>query len=161
MKENITTLQFALNPYNAYLKEGKSYLGQLYSLTFAGIIWECVTDNLIPFTLTLKNKAEPHIRLGWKSFDILKVLKDKDEESHDIELSLSESTRLLNFLVYEYKGQLEQLAGKRKAYKFKFYSRGINKSAFKHINAKIKNKDFITEADVLALIEMNITPLND
>lgn len=161
MKEQTISLGFALNPYDAYFKEGKSYFGNLIYLTFAGIIWECVTDNYIPFTLTLENKAEPYIRLGWESFDILKVFKDIDEESHDIELSLSESTRLLNFLVYEYKGQLEQLVGKRKAYKFKFYNRGINKRAFKHINERIKNKDFISEADVLALIEMNITPLND
>lgn len=136
------------------------FIIDLIRITWVNCIASLLLVCYLQFVLHLADKSNPYLQLYDVSFDAISVWKDRDEKSHNIELSLKESVAFINYLVYQYKASLEALAGgRRKAYKYKFHSQGRNKDAFKHIQNRIKDKEMITEMDIVELIKMNVIPL--
>lgn len=147
MKEKIECVWFALSPYHGFDDSNKNSYGQLYNVSFAGITWECTTDNYLPFYLNIKNKKKPYLNLNFISYNVMSYKEDLEDDLFDIQLSLKESVNLLNYLIYEYKSGLEERAGKRTAYKYKFYKNSPARKAFQPVQKRIKDEKLIREVE--------------
>ena len=158
MKQKTPFLWIALTPYNRYDQLEKCYVGYLSTIAFSGITWECETDNYLPFVLHVADKNEPYLQLGFETFDLIKCRLDREDDLHDIKLSLTEAARFLNFLIYEYKAELELRAGSKQAFKYKFNDDGVSKPAFKLVLKRIKAKERIRECDLEEITKYNINP---
>ena len=155
MKQKTPFLWVSLTPYSSYDRIEKCYVGYLSTIIFSGITWECQTKDDLPFVLHVAVKKEPYLQLGLESFDLMKCSLDREDDLHDIKLSLPEAARFLNYLIYEYTAELDLRANRKKAFRYKFYDVGNGKNAFKPALEKIKAKELISESDLEAIAKYN------
>lgn len=160
MTDKAGTVWFALNPYDVYDKNEKNYLGKLYSVSFAGITWECTSNNYLTYTLNTTSKKEPDLYFGNINFSPLRIEEDLEDDSYDIELTLYDAADFLNYLLYEYQVGLEEMGVEptddEPLFQYKLYNKGKNKKALKHIDNRIEKNEEITATDILELIKMNV-----